>query len=116
MNVFCVRFQDRITPEVVERELARLSARIKDAPGPVSIVFDLLDISGYDIATRHQYIQWHLKHGSRLRRVAVVTERTLIGAVVTAMGLAARGHIKSFKTFIDAEEWCKLYEERASLR
>jgi hypothetical protein len=105
-----------LTNDTLLRELAIATEVLEMQPErPLGLLFDVLQMTGYDQEIRTSYIEWHRRHHRRLGRVAVVTTSSLWRVVVSAVGLATRGQVRTFPTVEQAAVWVGAYEARANL-
>ena len=86
--------------------LSSVQVSIDTADKRVQLVFDCLNMSGYDLAARVAFVEWNARNKERVSAVAVVTQNSLWRVVVATMALVSRQTIKAFATIADADAWC----------
>jgi len=77
------------------------------ANGNYGLCIDILEMSGYEPAVRETYMQWARANSSRIRRVAVVTDKTMWRLVVATIGMATGGNTRAFEHAAEAKRWCQ---------
>lgn len=77
------------------------------APCPVDVarvLFDCTNMTGYDLATRHSFVEWN-RARPKLERVAIITDNALWHMVVGAMSLASGRTMRCFASLEAGQAW-----------
>lgn len=69
------------------------------------MLVDALEMTDYSAEARAFFVDWHKRHRSQLRKVAIVTSNGFWRMVVSAMSLASGQHMKAFVSTRDARAW-----------
>ena len=107
MNVLPIVLKGHLTGPALERALETVTWSLEGKSDDCALVFDCLEMTGYDTEIRDIYITWHRRFKDRIKRVAVVTDRQLWRVVVSTVGLAVRGQVKTFNTLSPARSWAE---------
>ncbi len=106
MPVLTIPISGHLSLDSLKKTLEPVTARLANAtPGSHSLMFDLLELSTYDTEVRSHYVSWHNFHREKIHRVAVLTDKALLRVVIAAVGLAARGNVKTFQDRGEAAAW-----------
>lgn len=97
--------EGHLTATMLAAALLAAEQRVDRLTGPIDVVFDCLRMTGYDMEAREAFVDWHRRMGTRLGRIAIITERRLWHLIISGMGLASQQHMKAFHTFADALPW-----------
>lgn len=101
-----IRLSGHLTADALDAELARIAPALAGAqPASVTLLVDAGEMTGYHVAARERFVAWNRMHRDRVRRVAIVTTRTLWRAVISAMALASSQQIRAFADAAEARDW-----------
>ncbi len=87
--------------------LSQFEERFRGRSGPISLLIDCRQMSGYDVEARSAFVAWNKRWRSRLHRVAILTENRLWHVLVSAMALASGQEMRAFFGRSDAERWLR---------
>jgi hypothetical protein len=85
--------------------LDRATSSIAQAPGPIELLVDCRQMTGYDADARALFVSWNSSHRSRIRRVAVLTVNPVWHMVIAAMAVASGQKMKDFARPDAAVAW-----------
>jgi len=104
VDVVSVRLKDQVTLDNFQRDLATAATQLRTESGH-ALLFNILGMASYDPAIRDVYVTWYRAHKSRVRRVAVVTDKTMWRLIVATLGMATGGNTRAFERLEEAERW-----------
>ncbi|HVY45855.1 MAG TPA: STAS/SEC14 domain-containing protein [Minicystis sp.] len=104
MRVVGAELRDHLDERKLKAALAELDAQI-GADRRVDVVFDCRPMTGYDLAARHAFVDWHQRNKPRVRRVAILTSNRVWWMVISTMSLAAGTPMKGFAQEDEANAW-----------
>lgn len=96
-----------LTRAQLDAELAPVAGQLA-AMGSASLIVDAREMTDYDAGARERFVAWNSDHRRRIRRVAIVTDKTLWHMVITAMALASRQTMRAFSSLEAARAWAEL--------
>jgi SpoIIAA-like len=94
-----------LTRAKLVQALTPAEAAIAAGSASVALLVDCSAMSGYDTEAREYFVAWNKRSGGRVRRLAVVTERTMWHLVVSGMALASGQLMKAFDGRAAAVLW-----------
>lgn len=97
-----VRLQGHLTEAGLRSALATATA---GAVAPFPVLVDCLEMTSYDVAARHAFVEWNQAHKERVTSVAVVTDRSMWKIVVSAMAIASGQSMRAFDSRDRARAW-----------
>lgn len=98
--------REPIVVKLVEHlDRAQLTARLAEAGKAVEaqnqggrLLVDCMEMTGYDLAARTEFVAWNAKYKARITHVAIATSKPLWRMVVGAMALASGANLKAYPT------------------
>ncbi len=100
-----VQLDGHLSETVLRSALAGASVALVEASAGANLLVDCRDMTGYDAAARQLFVEWNSRYKSKVKSVAVVTERRLWHVVVSAMALASGQRMKAFDSRVEALGW-----------
>jgi hypothetical protein len=105
-EVVTLSFSGFVTSAAFRLRMSDFSTEM--CPGNVyALLFDILQVSGYEPALLDDYIRWHKQHATQVHRVAVVTNRMIWRLVVRTLSVAGGGPIEPFDHVDAAGVWLR---------
>lgn len=103
MQLYTAKVRGQLTVADWGKILDDLSSDLRR--GDTAFLLDILDMTGYDPAVRDQYIRWHKANGGKLKRTAVVTNKTMWRLVISTISVATGGGTRAFEQVDEAQRW-----------
>ena len=99
-----IQLDGHLSEGVLRSALAGASAALVQASS-ANLLVDCREMTGYDSAARQLFVEWNSRYKSKVKCVAVVTEKKLWHVVVSAMALASGQRMKAFDSRAEAVLW-----------
>ncbi len=93
--------EGHLTREVLQRALSGIV--LGALPRPVLI--DCTKMTGYELDARHGFVDWIKKNGTKISRVAILTDNRIWWMVISAMSLASGRAMRGFGEESAAVAW-----------
>ncbi len=100
-----IQLDGHLSEGVLRSALAGASAALVQASSQANLLVDCREMTGYDSAARQLFVEWNSRYKSKVKCVAVVTEKKLWHVVVSAMALASGQRMKAFDSRVEAVLW-----------
>lgn len=97
-----VRLQGHLTEAELRSALATATA---GAVAPFPVLVDCIEMTSYELAARHAFVEWNRANKERVTSVAVVTDRSMWKIVVSAMVIASGQSMRAFDSHDRASAW-----------
>ena len=96
-----------LTLESLRASLDIAEKSVSAADGAAVLLVNCQRMSAYDAAARQYFVDWNRKMQGSIRRLAVVTDRTMWQLVVSVMALASGQAMKGFAEPASAQHWLR---------
>jgi hypothetical protein len=94
-----------LSDRALRSALSVASEQIAAADDQRHLLVDCSTMTGYDASAREMFVDWNSRHKTKVKGVAVVTQKTLWHVVVSAMALASGQRMKAFDSRREALLW-----------
>jgi hypothetical protein len=105
MTVVELRLDGQLTVASLAAALKAIQPSIDAAPDRVGLLVNCLEMTGYELAARSEFVEWIRRNNRIVRDVAIVTTNRLWHMVVSAMALASGGTMKACDSIQRATVW-----------
>lgn len=103
-----VTLQGNLSKLMLAKALDAADATLSASQERLPLLVDCSSMTGYDTEARDYFVSWNKVARTRVRRLAVVTQRTMWHLVVSGMALASGQAMKAFDDRASALRWLKL--------
>lgn len=100
-----VELEGHLSEGSLRSALSEASAALAACTEQRHLLVDCMTMTGYDSAARQLFVEWNARNKSKVKSVAVVTQKTLWHVVVSAMALASGQRMKAFDSRGEALNW-----------
>ncbi len=104
MNPVRAELTGHLSEAALNDALKRLDVTI-DAQRDVNVIIDCMKMTGYDLAARHAFVDWHKRNRQRIHRVAILTPNRMWWVVVSTMSMTSGTPMKAFAEEKEATDW-----------
>ncbi|MGE0784078.1 MAG: STAS/SEC14 domain-containing protein [Sandaracinaceae bacterium] len=105
MATVTLRLSGHLTREALEAELVDVVPALEESA--CEVLVDCHTMTGYDSEARAAFVEFLRAHRSNMRRIAVVTDKTLWHMVVSTMALASGVAMRAFSDAESAQHWLR---------
>jgi len=104
MEANVITLRGHLTVAALDAELGKLE-KVLAGNEAVPVIVDCMEMTGYDVAARASFIDFHKRWRTNLLGVAIITDRVSWRGVVLAMAMASSTKMRAFNEQSAAKMW-----------